>query len=491
MGSHLSKNQRITLGLFLALKLAFLIVLPLTGDEAYFISWGRDVAFGYYDHPPVVGWLIYLLGLISDNYYLYRVFAYLTSIFVAYLLYRLIAPVKGDEVAVLASVIFLMSPLSLLSVILVNDVALLLFGILGFYCFSRTLERESYVGAVLSGVFFGLCFLSKYLSAPMFLGIFLYLIVNRRRVNWRLVIVATMIASLFVAENIIFNLQNCWNNILFNLFARTDGGGFNPAYVALFLATFALVVPPQGFFRLVRADRSQLAEMIRQALYIALCFFVIFLLLSSFKRIGLHWLFLLATFVYLLFSELPTERLRALFKYNAVLSMAIAITLIIILTQLDSLFGEHKKYREVLFYTETSTICENLPKNETIYSLSYSKNSVLSYHCASNQFHVFANTSKYGREDDKRVDFSTRANENMWILITERDDLEKVEAYFDSTRIHAIAMNDTVDYYLVEARRFKFADYKAAILAEISRRFYNPPPWLPAATCEFNDKYGL
>jgi len=55
---HLSNNQKLIVGLFLALKLGVLILLPLTGDEAYFITWGSDVSLGYYDHPPVIGWLI-------------------------------------------------------------------------------------------------------------------------------------------------------------------------------------------------------------------------------------------------------------------------------------------------------------------------------------------------------------------------------------------------------------------------------------------------
>jgi hypothetical protein len=490
VANHLSKYQKIIVGLFLILKLVVLILLPLTGDEAYFITWGQDVSMGYYDHPPVIGWLIYLLSFISEHYYFYRLFAFLTSIFAAYLLYRLICPIKGVEVALLASLVFLLSPLSLFSIILVNDVALLLFGLLGFYCFSRTLEKDSYLGAILSGVFFGLCFLSKYLSAPMFIGILLYLIANRSRVNWKLVIVGGVVASLFVVENLVFNLQNCWNNIVFNLFSRTDGE-FNLTYTALFLASFAFVVPPQGVFRLLKADRNNIAEVTRQAIYIAVCFFVIFLLVSTFKRIGLHWLFLLATFVYLLFLQLPPARLRALFLYNSILSMTIAVTLIIVLTQADSLFAGNKKYGEALFYTETESVCANLPKNETIYSLSYSKNSVLSYHCADNEFHIFSSTSKYGREDDKKIDFSTKVNETLWILITELDEQVRVEPYFESTKVHTINMSDQLDYYLVEARGFKFEEYKSNVLGTISRRFYSPPDWLPTSSCEFNDKYRL
>ena len=161
------------------------------------------------------------------------------------------------------------------------------------------------------------------------------------------------------------------------------------------------------------------------------------------------------------------------------------------MTRTDTLFAGHKKYREALFYIETESVGAKLPKNEIIYSLSYSKNSVLSYHCADNEFHVFASTSRYGREDDKKIDFSTKANETMWILITEFDDQEKFESYFESKKIHTISMSDQIDYYLVEARRFKFEEYKSNVLEKISSRFYSPPAWLPASSCEFNDKYRL
>ena len=29
---------------------------PITGDEAYFVWWGWMPAWGFYDHPPMIGW---------------------------------------------------------------------------------------------------------------------------------------------------------------------------------------------------------------------------------------------------------------------------------------------------------------------------------------------------------------------------------------------------------------------------------------------------
>lgn len=38
--------------------------VPLSGDEAYYWQWSRHLALGYYDHPPLVAWLIAAAELI-------------------------------------------------------------------------------------------------------------------------------------------------------------------------------------------------------------------------------------------------------------------------------------------------------------------------------------------------------------------------------------------------------------------------------------------
>ena len=53
------------LALTLAFKFWLAHALPMTGDEAYFVYWGVYPAFGYYDHPPMVGWILALLLQLS------------------------------------------------------------------------------------------------------------------------------------------------------------------------------------------------------------------------------------------------------------------------------------------------------------------------------------------------------------------------------------------------------------------------------------------
>ena len=54
------------LGLTFLVKLAVAWYLPLIGDEAYFIIWGKHPDFGFYDHTPMVGWFLTAMLSVSD-----------------------------------------------------------------------------------------------------------------------------------------------------------------------------------------------------------------------------------------------------------------------------------------------------------------------------------------------------------------------------------------------------------------------------------------
>jgi hypothetical protein len=53
------------LALTLSLRTVLAVCLPFTGDEAYFQSWGIRPDWGFYDHPPMVGWWPGLLSRLS------------------------------------------------------------------------------------------------------------------------------------------------------------------------------------------------------------------------------------------------------------------------------------------------------------------------------------------------------------------------------------------------------------------------------------------
>ena len=44
--------------LLLVLRGVMAALLPLSADEAYYWLWSKHLAAGYFDHPPMIAWLI-------------------------------------------------------------------------------------------------------------------------------------------------------------------------------------------------------------------------------------------------------------------------------------------------------------------------------------------------------------------------------------------------------------------------------------------------
>src|SRR5436305_14742092 len=65
--ARLVRNTAGTIIALIALRLVSAAYTPLTFDEAYYWTWSKHLAFGYYDHPPMVALLIRLGTLIAGD----------------------------------------------------------------------------------------------------------------------------------------------------------------------------------------------------------------------------------------------------------------------------------------------------------------------------------------------------------------------------------------------------------------------------------------
>src|SRR5213593_1655346 len=73
--------------------------LPLGDDEGYYWVWSRHLAPGYYDHPPLVAWLVALSSrLVGGSLFGLRLPFVLCGTLTAVHLRRLIAERTGDPV---------------------------------------------------------------------------------------------------------------------------------------------------------------------------------------------------------------------------------------------------------------------------------------------------------------------------------------------------------------------------------------------------------
>src|SRR5512142_2748554 len=108
MNSLLSKRAAIAIVAALAaLKLYLSATLQLHPDEAYYWLWSTDLAAGYFDHPPLIAWLIRLTTLFSNQELWVRLGGILETLIVSVLAWRLSILLAADTMKAAASVITL------------------------------------------------------------------------------------------------------------------------------------------------------------------------------------------------------------------------------------------------------------------------------------------------------------------------------------------------------------------------------------------------
>lgn len=489
-------SQRWLLIAFVLLKLALIWFVPLTGDEAYFIVWGHSLQLGYYDHPPAVGWVLYLMSGIADNLVFYRSFAFIAAIVIAFLLYKtlLLHPKMDKQVAYWVALAFFVSPISLMFVVTANDTVLVFFAVVGFYFFAKALAQPSWLTALLAGLFLGMAFLSKYFAAFMLLGLLAYSAVYWKRHNLKQIALMVAIVLLFVAENLYFNATHCWNNILFNFFSRTQQSALEIENVMTYLLMIVVLMSPLGVYYLLREKsikwifkECQLATV---ALYASLPLLAILLLVSFTNKVGLHWPLIAVTILYVLYGSLGTFKLERLYRFNAYSSLVIGVALLIALIFVEQLISPSQKHH-VAVYTQPDKVCAQIPTEGEFFTLDYSSQSALSYHCGNDDVHVFMSQSKYGREDDKRTNFRQLEQQTLSIFIAHAKDIKKVARFFESTQVTELNISEGVTYYWLEGQGFNYAAYRQQVLQPVNEAFYTAPEWFPklAQPCGFKQKY--
>ncbi|MFN7197598.1 MAG: ArnT family glycosyltransferase, partial [Hylemonella sp.] len=153
----------------LALRLWISVALPITGDEAFFYWWGVYPDWGYYDHPPMVGWLIWLMRqLLGEATWAIRLPAVLLPLAVGALLGWALRPL-GRERAAWAVLLFWLAPINWLNTLITTDTPLIFWSMLSVALLLRAEQRPALDGHAaglyaLSGVAIGCAFLSKYFS---------------------------------------------------------------------------------------------------------------------------------------------------------------------------------------------------------------------------------------------------------------------------------------------------------------------------------------
>ncbi len=484
-----SKEIKIVSLIFI-LKIILLSLIPLTGDEAYFIKWGQTFSMGYYDHPPMVGWLIYLMSFVSDNYVFYRFFSVATTLIVAYLIYKIAQLYMEQKRAFFIALLFLASPVDVLISLFTNDVALLLFGTLGVFFLLYSFEKERKVlYSLLAGIFLGFAFLSKYFAAFLLISLLIFVFIKYKTKAIKNVFIVSAVVILAILQNLYFNYNCCWNNIMFNFFARTQSE-YNFETITNFFVIIIYLVTPWAFYFLYKSRKNFVNnDLMKLIVSILGLIFAVFFLVALKNELGIHWFILFIPYLFLLFSFLDDKYLHKLFLYNSIFTIIHIAILFIVLSIPVSMLEKQKYYSDVIYATKPELICKKFEQysDDELFTMGYTTASMLSYSCKRDIKMLF-NSSKFGRLDDKLLDIRTLDKKDIYLFDNHKIKTRELSGVCSEVSIEEFDV-EGAKFHMAKCENFNFENYKKEYLALQKERFYTIPKWLPIGKCYFLDRY--
>jgi 4-amino-4-deoxy-L-arabinose transferase-like glycosyltransferase len=191
------------------------LILDLHPDTADHWVWSRTLSWGYYEHPPMVAWVIrFFTTLLGNNQWAVQMAAQAVTLLSFLGIYRLTREAYNARTAFFSILILEATPLfSAGSMILhINNVCNL-FYFWGALAFLKGFEKGNSKYFYFSGLSLGMALLSKVTAVLFFPIVFLFLLISRERIRVLRSIhlyLALVLAFLIFSPFLYWNMNHEW-----------------------------------------------------------------------------------------------------------------------------------------------------------------------------------------------------------------------------------------------------------------------------------------
>lgn len=466
------------------IKIAFAFIFPIKNDEAYYVLWAQHLSSGYYDHPPMIAWLLHLMSYVSGSIVWFRMLAIGSGLVGVWVIYRFSLLFTSKQNARFAATLFVLSPLYILLFLISNDAPLLIFSSLGMLLFYLAIENKNRWYALGSGAALGAAFLSKYLVAPLGIALLVYSLLKSWRSRLPYLALAILGASPFLIQHLYYNYTHCWNTINFHFFLRNAGTSAGISTLLFYFAGLLLMMTPWGVGFLIANRKKLTEERYRFLLVTVSVATVAFALVSISTVVGLHFFLVFAPYLFALYAVIESANVQ---KWLLRLSAGYAVIWIglfvaLALVPLDRLQG-WKHHADFVLGLSPKSVCEKLVpwSRYPIFSDYYATASILSYEC-NREINVLFSGSRYGREFDRWTDYESLDRKTLVIVSIGKDREASWRPYFERSRSENVLVRGA-PFTIFTGEGFNLELYREKILNGIKKRYYQPPNWLPTASC--------
>ena len=255
----------------------------------------------FYDHPPLVAWLIWLgTAVAGDTEFGVRIGAFLCGLITMGFLYALAQNLYDKSTAIRTALLLAILPFTFATgFLMTTDAPVMAAWAATLYYMERALVANRSSAWLGMGIAFGLGILSKYTLGLLGIAALLFAIVDPVARRWLIrphPYLAALLALLLFSPVIIWNLEHHWSSIVFQS-SRVRGVGDDLFSLHLMLVDLLVLLSPVGLVAALWAllpknlpNGSEMAH--RRTLFV--CIFtgvplIIFIVLSMFDSLRFHW----------------------------------------------------------------------------------------------------------------------------------------------------------------------------------------------------------
>ncbi len=281
-------------------------------DEAYYWYYAQDLAWGYFDHPPMVAFLISMGSALFNGELGVRLLSCFLGIGTMMILWLLIDnPKKKEYVPHFFVLILSMTLVHAYGFLILPDTPLLFFTAMFFFVYKRFLKTPGLLVSLFLGIVMAALMYSKYHA---FLVIFFVILSNFKLLRNRYAWLAVFISLLCYSPHFYWLYENDFVSIKYHLFERPNRPyeffDFTVGYFVNLLAIFGLTFP-WVYQALIRSKGKDLYQ--RALLFVSYGILLFFLLSSFQRRVQTQWIIVICipmailTYQYMLKNEVALK----------------------------------------------------------------------------------------------------------------------------------------------------------------------------------------
>ena len=474
--------------------------LPIFGDEAYYLYWGRHFAGGYYDHPPMIGcWEAAFSAVSSASWWLRMpVIGVIVSVAISMVLW--VSRYYEGSIARFITMLWFFSPLIFMEIIVIPDMPLLclsFFASIFIFQGVEALENRAVFKRVIlilmAGLFWGAGFLSKYFALFLLPG---YLVFLYQRARSQLISSISLFflgAAPCLIQHLYWNYHHCWAT-LFYQFLHHSHQKWQPfiylSQMFLFLFCYATVIWWGDLFKRRREVTTQtLFQQYNGIMWMlpTLCFAITACLGKS---PGLHWYFFITPYFFIWigtrFSVATLNRKSVLMlSYTALIYLCTILILVFPPKILTTYLIERYGIKAILILNHDAVLKQIMPHlkdvDMVVVQSSYGFASSLELemlrytHTPIQKLPVvtlIGNHSKYGHVIDMNINMQAFKGKNLLFILNKPCDMT---AYFDSvstSKVTLVEQGQVKEVYFIKGTSFHPILYIDAFITPILKQHF-------------------